>query len=289
MANLHRALETEQMPAGVAHEACRDLYQVITHNTRQRREFWLASEPALLARWPDEAFVYSLKAWFYLDYAWEARGTGWANSVTEGGWKLLAQRLQTAEAALNKAWELDPTFPNTPLQFMTLELGQGKGRQRMELWFERAMAFPANRYDALYNRAYYLEPRWYGTEKDCLAAAREVLKSDEFRGRIPLILYHVHESLAGFFKESRPNYWTEPQVWLDIKAAFDRYFEFAGDDTDWRHNYVKCAWRCQQWEVLKAEIPKLKWVNHSYFGGKEAFEQMCEEARVRSKPSRASL
>jgi hypothetical protein len=130
------------------------------------------------------------------------------------------------------------------------------------------------------NKLWYLQPRWYGSEEKCLEAAREVLKSDLYKGQVPLHLYHTHESLATFFKDTRPDYWTEPQVWPDIKACFERYFELNGDEVSWRHNYVMCAWRCRQWKALDEQIGKLTWVRYEYFGGREAFDQMKEKAHA---------
>jgi len=282
MNHLDYLLQAQEIPAGAAFDACLELYQVIQRNTKQRYDFYANAEPVLFSRWGKEAFPYVLKGKFYIDYAWEARGGGYADTVTEHGWGVFAKRMKLAEKALDKAWKMDPSLPQTPLQFLRVELGQGRGRQRMETWYERAIKFPQNRYEAADLKLWYLQPRWYGSEEECLAFAREILKSDRFQGRVPLLVYHTHESLAKYFKASRPNYWQEPQVWPDIKSCFERYFELNGDDTDWRHNYVMCAWRCAQWTTLNEEIPKLKWVNYGYFGGRQAFEQMWERARARA-------
>jgi hypothetical protein len=277
--HLQRVLEKEEIPAHAAYDACLEFYRVISRNPKFRAQFQTVTDGVLTKRWSNEGFPYALKGQFYVNYAWDARGSDWADTVTPEGWRLFRERLEVAEAALTKAWELDPTLSEVPLSFMRLELGQGRGRARLEQWFERAIAFPDKRYDAVHAKLWYLEPRWHGTENECLEAARAVLKSDLFQGQTPLQLYHLHESLAQYYGKRRPDYWREPHVWPDLKAAFDRYFELNGDDTDWRHNFVMCAWRCEQWRVLEAEIPKLKWVNHAYFGGREAFDQMKAKAR----------
>ncbi|MBI2929640.1 MAG: hypothetical protein HYY24_28600 [Verrucomicrobia bacterium] len=280
MSHLQSVLQAEEIPAGAAFEACQELYETIEQNPAQRRDFYFGAEPCLFARWPDEGFPYYLKGKFYLAYAWEARGGGWASTVTDEGWKTFGERLKIAEQGLEKAWQLDPSLPETPVAFLRLELGQGRARERMEKWYERALAWPENHYEAVRWKLWYLEPRWHGSEQECLETARAAVRSDRFRGRVPLLLYHTHESLATYFKDQRPGYWLEPHVWPDLKEAFTRYFDLNGDDTDWRHNYVMCAWRCQQWKTLTEEIPKLKWVNHEYFGGREAFEQMKEKAQA---------
>jgi hypothetical protein len=280
MNHLDQALQTEVIPAGAASDACLELYRVIQSNYKQRYDFYANAERVLFSRWGKEAFPYLLKGKFYVDYAWEARGGGYADKVTREGWRLFNKRMKVAEAALDKAWKIDPSLPQTPLAFLRVELGQGRGRQRMETWYERAIQFPQDRYDAVDLKLWYLQPRWYGSEEECLGFAREILKSDRFQGHVPLLMYSTHESLAAYFKDVRPDYWKEPQVWPDIKASFERYFALNGDDTSWRHNYVMCAWRCAQWATLAEEIPKLKWVNYDYFGGRQAFEQMKERARV---------
>ena len=279
MEQLQMILAGEDIPPHLAYEACRDLYEAIDQNERQRTDFYRDAEPFLLKRWGKEGFPYLIKGRFYIDYAWEARGTGWARDVTPDGWKLFSDRLDIASEALAQAWKKDPSLPDTPLSAMRLELGEGRGRDRMELWYQRAITFPQDRYDAVRQKLLYLQPRWYGSEQECLDFAREVVKSDQFYGRVPLHLYHTHESLATYFKDSRPNYWTEPQVWPDIKASFERYFELNGEDNSWRHNYVLCAARCQQWKVCNEQIGKLTKVNYDYFGGQEAFEKMAQTAR----------
>ncbi len=278
MQYLMTSLRQEELPAYAAYDVCHEAYVVLQVNSTLRSTLSEQIQPVLMSRWSDEGFPYLLKGIFYIDYAWQARGSDWAPKVTDKGWEQFADRLKTAEAALSKAWELDLSLPETPVQFMKLELGQGRGRERMEQWFERAIVFPRERYDAVDMKLWYLQPRWYGSEEACLAAAREVLKSDQFDGNVPLHLYHLHESLARYFGDSRPNYWTEPQVWPDIKASFERYFQLNGDDNSWRHNYVMCAWRCEQWKVLDDQIAKLTSVDYDYFGGKKAFEDMKQKA-----------
>lgn len=279
MQHLEHALCAEEMPAHAADDACDSLYGGVERNSKQRDDFALGAEGVLLKRWGNEAFPYELKGRFYIDYAWEARGGEWANTVKKEGWKLFAERLKVAEAALAKAWKIDPSFAPTPVQMMRLELGQGRGRQRLETWFERAIKFPQNRYQAVQWKLWYLQPRWYGTEEECLQFARDTLQSNLFVGETPLLLYHTHESLAEYFKDIRPDYWQEVQVWPDIMACFERYFALNGDAGDWRQNYVKCAWRCHQWKVFVEESDKLKSVNYSYFGDESEFKRMKQKAR----------
>ncbi len=283
MGQLQTILTSEEIPARLAYEACRDLYDAIDQNKKQRTDFYTNAQPIIAARWPDEGFPYLIKATFYLDFAWEARGAGWAKDVSEADRKLFLDRLDLVEESLDKAWKIDPSLKEAPLLGLRLELGQGKGRERMEMWYKRAKAFPEIESQAIRQKLLYLDPRWYGSEADCLAFAREVMKSDSYYGQELLQPYFVHEKFAQYFRASRPDYWLEPQVWPDIEAAFERFFERNGDDNDWRHRYALCAFRCEQWQALDDQLSKLKEVNYDYFGGKDAYERIKRVARERAK------
>lgn len=92
-------------------------------------------------------------------------------------------------------------------------------------------------------------------------------------------LYFLHESLARCFNDRRPEYWLDPHVWPDLKASFERYFSLHETDNDYRHNYILCAYRCQQWAALNEELTKLEYINYAYFGGEEEFNKMKTEAQ----------
>ena len=64
-------------------------------------EAWIEARPkSVHARWLLGAVLIS--------YAWQARGGGYANTVSDKGWKLFHERVRQARAALESALELDP-------------------------------------------------------------------------------------------------------------------------------------------------------------------------------------
>lgn len=286
MDHLQVVLSSQELPAHIAYEACRDLYDAIDKNKKQRTDFYTQTEPILLKRWRDEGFPYLIKAQFYLDYAWEARGDGSASDLTDEGRRLFVDRLAIAEEAVDKAWKKDPTLAATPLAALRLELGQGQGRERMEMWYKRALAFRLDHPEAIRQKQRYLQPYWYGSEEESLAFAREIAKADLYYGQELLQPYFVHRDLAQFFRNSRPGYWTEPQVWPDLEACFERFFDRAGDDQAWRNTYALCAWRCRQWKALDTQLAKLTDVKYDYFGGKEAYEQFKQKAHELAKQAK---
>jgi hypothetical protein len=164
---------------------------------------------------------------------------------------------------------------------ITVELGQGQGRERMELWFRRAMEINPDYYDACSAKLHYLKPQWYGSNGEMLEFASECLNSTNWGGHVPLIVIDVHEYFAKSYNsmEARNDYFKRPEVWSDIKQALDKFFRLNPQETSWHHNYALYAWRAQQWDDLNRELALLGKVNYDYFGGKEQFEKMVQAAR----------
>jgi uncharacterized protein DUF4034 len=98
------------------------------------------------------------------DYAWKARGNGWANTVTDKGWDLFHQRLLEAVGVLRDAQSLKERCPHWYAVLQTAALGLGMDRQQYdELFADAVRAQP--KYSCYYmSRAYFLLPRWYGEQ-----------------------------------------------------------------------------------------------------------------------------
>ena len=79
-------------------------------------------------------------------------------------------------------------------------------------------------------------------------------------------------------------YWLQPEVWSDIRAAYEEFFRREPNAVSWRHNYAWYAYKCQAWDDLNAQLKLLGPVNYDYFGGRTAFDKMVAEAREHAKP-----
>ena len=277
---LTEAVKDKAMPPIEVYEACEQLLQAVSKNDVQLEQFYKALEPIIFTNWPSESSLYLLKGTFYKDYAWQARGGAYAGEVTRSGWTLFGERLGEAEKALEKAWELNPRDERIARHMMTVELGQGKGRPRMEMWFKRATDLNPNYYDAFYAKLYYLEPKWYGTPEDMLEFGHECVDSKKWGGRVPLILRDAHEALVKYLPaEEKVGYWKRPEVWKDINAAFEKFFILNPKENGWRHNYALYAYKAEQWNVLNRQIPLLGDISYEFFGGKDEFDRMVRVAK----------
>jgi hypothetical protein len=220
--------------------------------------------------------------------AWQGRGGGYADKVSEEGWKLFFERLAVAENALTNAWRLDPTNWRIPTVMIRIDEGRQKDRADMESWFQRAMAFNPNNYLACSYKLHYLYPQWYGSRDDMIVFGKECVASKVWGGTVPLILSDAHREywLPLDPSEEKTNYWKQPDVWPDIKVSFERFFELNPNATNWYHNYTWYAYHCEQWDKLNELIPKLGPVSYNYFGGKDEFDKMVRLAKEHAGGSR---
>jgi hypothetical protein len=124
----------------------------------------LAALQSWIAEKPESISARVALAEFLTDYAWKARGSGWADSVTEEGWRQFRQRLDQCTDVLNDAGKLKAKCPVYWSVKMTVALGLQTEKSDFKTIFDEAIQF-APRYQAYFSsRAYYLLPRWYGDE-----------------------------------------------------------------------------------------------------------------------------
>jgi hypothetical protein len=149
------------------------------------------------------------------------------------------------------------------------------------------MQLDPNNYQACQAKLHYLLPQWYGSREDMLAFGRECVASTNWGGEVPMILVNAHIQFAHTLSATPWNeYWTLPDVWPDIKAAYEKFGQTEPDATSYRYPYARYAARCGQWKDFNEQIKIIREndgnVNESYFGGKEAFEKLLEQANPRS-------
>jgi hypothetical protein len=124
----------------------------------------------LLKRWvqthPKSATARVALAWAWIVYAGEARGTGYADTVSEKGWKLYEERTAEAEKVLEEAAALPVKCPESYLVKLNIAQHQSWARERIIALFGEASAFEPGYY--YYGRAVamLLEPRWFGEPGD---------------------------------------------------------------------------------------------------------------------------
>jgi hypothetical protein len=120
-------------------------------------------------------------------YAWDARGSGYTDSVSASGWKLFEQRLEKAQAILEKAWSLPTKCPEWYLAMLDVAQGEGWDLSQQTALFGKAAAFDPTFQSYYRNHVIQLLPKWSGEEGDAAVFAGEA--ADKVGGEAGDILY----------------------------------------------------------------------------------------------------
>jgi hypothetical protein len=98
----------------------------------------------------------------YVRFAWKARGTGFANTVTPEGWALFRQREQSARTVLEDAAKVGATDPQWYREMQAVATAQGWDRAQVDALAAQALASQPGYYYFATAHAYYLLPKWHG-------------------------------------------------------------------------------------------------------------------------------
>src|SRR5438874_7514545 len=177
-----------------------------------------------IAQFPRSITARIAYADFFTDYAWHARGTAFADKVTEEGWRLFAERIGLAQKTLAESPGLpqkDPVWWRVALQ---VALGQHWPKNDYDRLVEKAKASEPKfwRYDIA--RAKSLLPRWYGDAGDWedyaeQAAARPDGLGDEIYARIVMSLRGYYDNI---FHETRASWPKVRQGLLVMRKKYPR-------------------------------------------------------------------
>ena len=243
-----------------------------------REEAYKKIFPVYQAALPGSPWPLLFKGAFYTDFAWDARGGGWASTVTPAGWKDFKARLQIADQALEEAWKMDPTISGVADEMITVCLGQGGGRGRMEIWFRRALEANPDDYKVCASKLYYLYPRWHGSHQEMIAFGRQCAAGENYFAGIPFILAQAHAQVAE--ESSDPQaYLQGDEVWADIARVFDDALQLY-PTARLRSEYAQWAVRCGRWVAADKQFRILAdRPDPAIFPDKRAYDALRQQAR----------
>jgi hypothetical protein len=146
------------------------------------RDFWLdivapsALEPVMdawIAGGNELALGHLIKGRAHIAWAWEARGSGTADAVTDDGANLFEQHLRKAEADLLAAAELDPADPTPWAYLITVARGLGHGADVARDRYDQAVRRDPAHWTAHFQMLLLLCAKWGGSHDSMFAFARE--------------------------------------------------------------------------------------------------------------------
>ena len=116
--------------------------------------------------------------------AWRGRGGGFANSVTEEGWRGFAEHLEKAKAKALKAHELHPEFPDAAVLLLDIAAPQCD-RAETDRWFAEVLLREVDNSDAWGTYRFHMLLRWGGSIEDLRKLSDAVWNTQRFDTRLP--------------------------------------------------------------------------------------------------------
>lgn len=129
-------------------------------------------------------------------WAWALRGGGWANAVTQDGWKGFGEHIQIAHEALEKAWKLRQDRPEAAALMITVAMAESAPPAVSRQWFDRSVAAQFDYLPAYTKLMWNYAPRWLGNEQMVLEFGKACAETRRYDTEVPAMIYETCRAIA---------------------------------------------------------------------------------------------
>jgi hypothetical protein len=238
-------------------------------------------QPVLDRSWTNASFALVAKGRGYLSQAWAVRGQGETGAVLPENWRAMLVYAGLAEQGFEAAWKSNPRDVRICGGMMHVELLLGRRLEDMDVWFERGMKLDPSNFDLCSIRLEYLKPRWHGSPKEMVDFGRFCTGNTNWSGPVRLMVAYAHDAIASSLpdEQRQQDYWSKPEVWEDIRSAFEQFLKLYPDASGYRHNYARYAIWCQKYPEFLQQVSLFPSTNFAFFGGEEQFRALVDYAK----------
>jgi hypothetical protein len=232
-------------------------------------EQWIKNDPgSITAR---IAYANTLE-----DYAWEARGSGYASEVTDQEQRSCDERLEKAEKVFNDARKLPENCPYLYTVMFFYAKAQGWDIERYNKIFNEAVRQEPDYEPNYLAKAAYLMPRWNGNEGDMEQFAEDLLKriggKEGYR-----IYYLIAREQASYYQGNVTD--NTSLSWEKIKKGYEAEVELFGDNVPRLNYFCKMAVNANDDKTARKLMKKIGTnVVVTIWGGMENYNKKKEWA-----------
>ena len=187
-----------------------------------------SSDARILQEWyqarPHSFYATIMYANYFINYAWDARGSGLASTVTQEMGMLFYQRLDQAHGLLEQAISINPSHPEPYSLSITVE--------RAREYKGSSLIDDLNRIDKTHLAGQSsiitgLAVRWGGAKGEALNYVREVSKDEPAGSILHGLIAEAHiEVWMDFIEDllAAKNYFIRKDVRHDLLSAYEKAF-----------------------------------------------------------------
>jgi hypothetical protein len=137
-------------------------------------------------RWMQAAILGDL----HVDFAWSYRGGGYANTVSQDGWKGFGQHLNLSAAYFEEAWELHPYESWVATVALTPARNSDHSRVSAETWMHRSMATCLDEPLLRSHINNFFRPRWGGSYENLASIGCDFVDTGRFDSQAPWRIFN---------------------------------------------------------------------------------------------------
>lgn len=193
--------------------------------------------------------------------AWEARGGGYRNTVTDEQWAEYRRLLKVGGVQLSAAWNLHPDYPLAPSLLIYDSLGSGI--TDMRLWFDRAVTAQIDYPGAWQNIRWGLRSRWYGNNKALMALGVAAIKTGRFDTDVPHEYFNCAMDVESDIElPSGHRIFEVPELWGDFQKMYEGYIADPSQAqwrVGWRNSYAAVSYLAKHYDVTRKQMEALDW------------------------------
>lgn len=224
-----------------------DMYVLLEGADRRKRGKWQSDDTYQqrifdLGKWlkaePKSPTARVALADTYVEYAWFARGNGYANTVTEKGGRIFHDRIKKSKELLDADPSIRQEDPRAYMVYGRIARAEGMDKGAYLKFVEASHKDWPGYNGADFGATQFLLPRWYGEPGETeafinkRAATIGGTKGDMVRTQLAC---NIVNYLDDVFSEHSALKWT------DIKRGFIEVFKKYPDDMEMRVNYMQLA------------------------------------------------
>jgi len=176
------------------------------------------------------------------EWGWDARGTGFASTVSSAEFRLFQTRLTRAQSELSKAVKLHPAGRQAWAAMISIDTAMGAPRPQMESHFTKALDGSPSWRSPYERKLNYLLPRWHGSERDLFHFGQECVATRYWEEGVPQLFVRVLDDLGVQLGSEGRDYsvYKSLAVWDAIKNYHQEAWRY-GDRHDRHRSLIQYA------------------------------------------------